>query len=249
MHNTQAIDMIGKKYGRLTVLEFVETKEEQKGKYVRYYRCKCDCGNEIVVRGSALRNGNTKSCGCYRKEYVTQKNTTHGMTDTRIYRLYRSMVDRCYNPNNKSYADYGGRGIEICKEWKGEGGFENFYIWSMSNGYQEDLSIDRINNDSCYSPDNCRWVDAITQANNKRNSKKYTWNGETHSLPEWGRIKPNGLGYRTLVGRIYSGWSIEDAFGLTKEEAKERQAKAVRGNKFVAGKHWKWHEKGKINVG
>lgn len=226
------IDMIGKKYGRLLVLEYVGSKEKN-GKYTRYYKCKCDCGKEKEIAGARLRNGTTKSCGCYRKEYVTKSNLTHGMTKTRIYRIYRSMIDRCYNKNNKFYYDYGERGITVCEEWKGLGGFENFYEWSMSHGYSDELTIDRIENDKGYSPDNCRWTDYQTQANNKRNNRFFTWNGETHTLTEWGRIKPNGLSYSTLVGRIYNGWSIEDAFSFTKEDSKKRRSEKIKGNQYV----------------
>lgn len=239
MSKNQIIDMIGEKYGRLTVIKFVESKKEPSGGYVRYYQCLCDCGNKTIVRGRALRNGNTKSCGCLRKERTTKYNLTHGKTKTRIYRIYRSMIDRCYNEHNKSYNDYGKRGIKICNEWLGENGFDNFYKWSVENNYKSNLSIDRIDNDKGYSPDNCRWATNQEQANNKRNNRLYTWNGETHTLKEWGEIKPNELKYTTLAGRIYSGWNIEDVFGLTIDEVQKRKSEKMRNNQYVKGKTWK----------
>ena len=122
------------------------------------------------------------------------------------------MKARCYNENNPGYPDYGGRGIKVCDQWLGENGFINFYDWAIESGFREGLSIDRIDVNGDYSPDNCRWADVFTQNNNTRRNKNYTWNGETHSLSVWGRIKPNGLGYETLRARLRDGWSVEEAF-------------------------------------
>lgn len=138
--------------------------------------------------------------------------TAHGKYKTKLYTVYRNMKQRCLNPNNKAYQRYGGRGITICEEWLGKNGFMTFYRWAIENGYSEGLSIDRENNDGNYTPDNCRWVDSFVQNNNFSRNRKYTYNGETHSLSEWGRLKPNGLGYETLRSRLRDGWSVDDAF-------------------------------------
>lgn len=138
--------------------------------------------------------------------------TSHGKYKTKLYSVYRNMKQRCLNPNKKSYVRYGGRGITICDKWLGRNGFMAFYEWAMNNGYSEGLTIDRIDNDGNYEPENCRWADRVTQNNNFSRNRKYTYNGETHSLSEWGRIKPNGLGYEILRSRLRDGWDVEDAF-------------------------------------
>lgn len=113
---------------------------------------------------------------------------THGMSETKIYATWCRMKGRCYSKTNRKYYRYGARGITVCDEWLGENGFMNFYNWSMENGYSEELSIDRIDNDKGYSPDNCRWADNFQQANNTSKTHKITYNGETHSIAEWSRI-------------------------------------------------------------
>ena len=140
--------------------------------------------------------------------------TKHGMYNTRIYNIYKSMKQRCFNKNCPSYKRYGARGITICDEWIGKNGFMNFYNWSMLHGYSDNLTIDRIDNDANYEPDNCRWADRFIQNNNFSRNKNYTFNGETHSLSVWGRIKPNGLCYETLRSRLRDGWSVEDTFTI-----------------------------------
>lgn len=162
-------DIVGNRYGRLLVVEFSHLTEDKKR---AYWKCLCDCGTEIIVRGDGLKTGHTNSCGCYNKDIVskTKGATTHGHSKERIYRIWSNMKTRCYNNNTENYYLYGGRGISICKEWLDN--FEIFYNWAMSNGYRDDLSIDRIEVDGNYEPSNCRWATAKEQANNRRNNKK-----------------------------------------------------------------------------
>lgn len=203
--SNKLIDMIGKKFGKLTVLERAEDFIGTSGRETQWF-CKCDCGNNVIVRGHNLRNGHTKSCGCAQIEVSTK----HGWHGTPIYEIYHNMKSRCYNPNYNAYKDYGGRGISICDEWLNpDTGVDTFCKWSMANGYKPGLSIDRINNDGNYCPENCRWTDGVTQANNRRNNIKLTLNGITHTAAEWEPIV--GISAFTLYARKEDGWSDERA--------------------------------------
>lgn len=168
-------NIVGEKFGMLTVLEEIEAipRKDKPGWKRRRFRCVCDCGNITEVNRDCLVGGNTKSCGCMAKKNIRkaiEKETIHGKTNTRLYRIWSHMKDRCYRPGNNRYQYYGGRGIDVCEEWKNN--FTTFYDWAMANGYKENLSIDRIDNDKGYSPENCRWADAITQSRNRRNIKQ-----------------------------------------------------------------------------
>lgn len=127
---------------------------------------------------------------------------------TRLYRIWAHMKDRCKNPNNDSYKYYGGSGIKVCQEWDE---FKNFEAWAVANGYSDDLTIDRINVHGDYEPSNCRWADMLTQQNNRRNARKLTYNGETHSISEWARIRQ--MPYRTIHRRLELGFSVAGALG------------------------------------
>ncbi len=160
-------DLTNKKFNLLTVISFHHKHRRFKnGKCIatiNYWFCKCDCGNYSIVCGDNLKNGAVKSCGCLR-HLATR--TTHNFSRTRIYTIWCGMKARCFNVNNPRYKDYGGRGISMCDEWNNS--FINFYNWSIQNGYKSSLSIDRINNDLGYFPNNCRWTTAKEQANNRR---------------------------------------------------------------------------------
>ena len=159
------IDLTGQRFGRLTVIERAEDYISPQGiKHVRWC-CRCDCGNAHTVAGLDLRRGKTISCGCFHNELLSARVTSHKKCDTRLYRIWKNMRNRCYDPQNNRYYRYGGRGITVCEEWLHD--FKAFYDWAMANGYQDDLSIDRIDNDKGYSPDNCRWETAKEQNRNK----------------------------------------------------------------------------------
>lgn len=165
IHTRAFIDLTGKKFGRLTVigLDTNNTCNEKK------WLCSCECGGIKSVKGSSLRNGVTVSCGCYQREVVKKVNKIHGMYTSRIHRIWSAMKQRCYNPNNEAYKNYGGRGIKVCDEWKND--FTKFCSWALCNGYSDELSIDRIDNDGNYEPNNCRWATREQQNNNTRRQK------------------------------------------------------------------------------
>ena len=199
-------DITNQKFGRLTAIRYLGKSK---------WECKCDCGNIVDIFGEHLRRGHTKSCGCLLKEIASNKtierNTTHNKSKTRLYRIYSNMKSRCYNKQHSAYQNYGGRGINICDEWLNS--FVVFYDWAMDNGYQDDLSIDRIDNNKGYSPDNCHWATSKQQCNNTRSNVYFTYNGKKHTLAEWCSIL--GLKYFTVYRRIkYYNWSIEKALEL-----------------------------------
>lgn len=201
------IDLTGRKFNKLTVI----SRAENSNKGAIRWLCVCECGNQTIVERSNLVKGVIKSCGCYNREIVSErakKNfTTHGLYKTRLYRTLNHILQRCYNPNNNQYKNYGGRGITVCNEWKND--CQAFFIWAISNGYKEGLTIDRIDNNGNYEPNNCRWVDMKTQANNRRTNRLISYNGQTHTMKEWAII--TGINYRTLQDRLKRGWSDEKA--------------------------------------
>lgn len=174
------INIIGQRFGRLMVVE--ESPERTKCGEVKYL-CQCDCGNTKVVAGTALRYGKTRSCGCLLSESTSERASTHGRSKTRLYRIWAGMRDRCYNPSRKEYKDYGGRGITVCDEWNED--FEAFHDWSIKNGYSEDLTIDRIENNGPYSPDNCRWATRKTQSDNTRQVVHIAVGGVSKNIEGW----------------------------------------------------------------
>jgi hypothetical protein len=161
------IDLTGQRFGRLTVISFSKLNKHRQSLWL----CRCDCGNEIVTRSMCLVHGKTHSCGCFQKEGIVKRNTTHGLTKTRLHRIWWGMKQRCCDKNCRAYINYGSRGILICNEWHDD--FLTFYNWAVSHGYSDDLSIDRINNDGNYEPSNCRWTTAKEQSNNRRTRKRY----------------------------------------------------------------------------
>lgn len=198
---SKLIDLTGKKFGKLTVLKRAENNKHRQPQWL----CKCDCGNETVVVGQKLRTGHTKSCGCI--VYEQKPRLTHGMTSTPLFTRWIGMKSRCNNPKNKKYNRYGGRGIKVCDEWEND--FMAFYNWAISNGFEESLSIDRIDNNKGYSPDNCRWATPRQQANNTRRNIIVERDGEKVTLSDLCRNL--GLNYRLVLSRIESGMTVEMA--------------------------------------
>lgn len=207
-----AIDLTGKRFGLWTVIERAKTS----GPYVMW-RCKCDCGNEGVVRANSLKRGDSKSCGCLLRKVNAIAQTKHGHYGTRIYRIWDCMKARCNNPNSKSYSRYGSRGISVCEEWKE---FMPFYTWAMANGYDDKLTIDRIDNEKGYSPQNCRWVNMKTQQNNKASCHYVTYDGETLTLSLW--AEKLNIPYDLLIHRISQGWTFERAINTPKRKHKRK---------------------------
>lgn len=192
-------DLSGQRIGRLLVKE---RRGSDSWRSALWF-CKCDCGNECIVSSSNLRKSHTQSCGCLQREATSKANTTHGHRYSRLYGIWNAMIGRCHRKNSKAYPLYGGRGIAVCDEWKS---FEGFLKWSLENGYEDGLSIDRVDNDKGYSPDNCRWATMEIQANNKRTNITIEYNGEHHTIAEWSKIL--GVKYATLYMRYKRGMEV-----------------------------------------
>lgn len=167
--NARIVNMLGVRAGRLTVVSYYGKNKTNEALWV----CLCDCGKEVIIKGRNIRSGNTKSCGCLCRDVAAKmgnSRTTHGMSETRIYSIWCDMKRRCYNASNKEYHNYGGRGIRVCNEWIMD--FDEFYNWSIASGYNENLTIDRIDVNGNYSANNCRWATISEQGRNKRLSVK-----------------------------------------------------------------------------
>lgn len=207
-------DLTGRRFGRLTVIK-VSGRDERKNVL---WSCQCSCGGKTVVRSHSLLRGNTKSCGCLKKDAAKRaikgRKNLHGLSrdktgkKTRLYRIWCGIKTRCFNPDDHAYKNYGGRGITLCKEWLD---YKNFYNWAISSGYRDNLTIERIDNDGDYEPCNCTWIPRSKQAHNRKTSFRVTYRGETKVLSEWASVLQ--LNYQMLFNRLkYLGWSVEKAF-------------------------------------
>lgn len=191
----KAKDITGQKFGKLTAIKLDHIEHIKTGT-VHYWLYKCDCGNEKVIRKGEVSQGGSQSCGCFLKESVQKRSTKHGQSYSRLYRIMHDMKQRCLNPNNKNYKHYGERGITICKNWLDN--FDNFYNWAINYGYQDNLTIERINFNGNYEPSNCKWIKKAEQVKNTRKIRFITANNETHCLGDWARkfnIEYNTLKY------------------------------------------------------
>ena len=208
----QLLNIANEKYGMLTVLAEVE-KPKHLATQARYWLCRCDCGNEKVFLMGALRTGNTKSCGCNKGNFCSQKALGHGHSTIRngkslTYESWTAMRSRCNNPKQASYKNYGGRGIKICDEWNNS--FEAF-LKDMGERPSSQYSLERIDNNGNYCPGNCKWASLVEQANNKSTNRIISFGGKTMTFAQWSRFL--GIDERTLRARINRyGWSIEKAF-------------------------------------
>lgn len=210
---SKCIDLTGRNFGRLTVIERVENDARRNSRWL----CRCECGKEKIVLGYSLKNGNTTSCGCYARVLSSERlkkdnyQTKHGKRNTRLYRIYAHMKERCYNENAIRYDRYGARGITVCDEWlNAKNGFANFYDWAMSNGYKDNLTIDRINNDGNYEPSNCRWIDKKEQMSNYSRNHLITYEGKTQTISQWAdEYKINRDKFYARINKLH--WNIEKA--------------------------------------
>lgn len=198
----------GQRFGRLVAVKEVGRTNNGNAKWL----CKCDCGGQKVVASYALRIGRTQSCGCIKAEQNYAKGTHHE-TGSPIYKLWSCVKNRCYNQNDPKYPQYGGRGITVCDEWKTN--YESFRDWCQDNGYKKGLTIDRVNVNGNYCPQNCRFSTQKVQQNNRTNNHLLSFRGETHTMAEWSDIL--GIPYRRLEHRINRGWSAERALTSPKE--------------------------------
>ena len=188
--NSRFRDYTNEKFGRWIVLYFV--KQSSYGASI--WHCRCDCGVEKDLDVRTLTSGKSKSCGCLRGEIISAHSTSHGMSKTRLYKEWKAIKERCYRKSHEFYEYYGGKGIKVCDEWKNN--FENFRDWALQNGYKDDLTIDRIDNDKDYCPSNCRWADFKFQANNRTNNILVFYNDDWVSVEEV--VKQTGKTYNQV---------------------------------------------------
>ena len=218
-HNFE--DLTGKRFGYLMVISLDTNPNNKRIKWL----CRCDCNKLTVVAACDLKSGHTSSCGCKKLESHNKK---HGMTKTRIHSIWCSMRQRCYDKNNCSYPSYGKRGITVCDEWRND--FVAFHSWATSNGYTDELSIDRIDNNKGYSPENCRWVSFAEQCNNRRSNVVLKYNGAENTLMNW--CKELNLDYRhyhTIYYKHFRGLqnvTLEDI--LNYKPAAKKRAKDLK---------------------
>lgn len=188
----------GTRFGKLTIIEFAESRKQQS-----YFRCACDCGNELITSAARLKDGRTRSCGCLRREVPHP--IKHGLAGTRIWRHWQGMRRRCFSVNTSDYPNYGGRGITACPRWND---FKNF-LADMGYPPTDGHTLDRVDVNGNYEPSNCRWATRVEQARNKRNTKRFFHDGQNLTSAEWGEKR--GFSPSLVLNRVRDGWSIADA--------------------------------------
>lgn len=189
-------DCTGRRFGRLVVINWVGTDKWRHS----LWECKCDCGNTVVATANNLRSGNTRSCGCKAHEQLVDRNSKHGESKTRLYRIWRGIHTRCENKNRSDSKYYAMSGITVCDEWHS---YDAFKTWSVEHGYNDSLSIDRIDNDRGYCPENCRWVTHKQQCNNRRNNIITEYRGQKMTLAEYSDAI--GVPYSNIYRTISKG--------------------------------------------
>lgn len=193
----------GDRFGKWTVIGTKSHRKDGARNRARYWTCRCDCGVEKDVRQDGLLNGRSRRCGKCNGRANGERETTHGQHETSEYRIWHAMRSRCENEKFTGYAYYGGRGIKVCERWRDFGNF----IADMGKRPSSGHSIDRIDTDSDYCPENCHWATQKQQSNNMRNNVRLTHNGVTKTLSEWAEYV--GISYKTLRGRVFQyGWSV-----------------------------------------
>lgn len=208
----KSIDLTGNKYGMLTVMKFSHFSKRG----LSIWECLCECGNKAIVTGGNMKNGTTKSCGCYKISKAIKDSTTHGMRGTRIYSIWIHMKERCRSVNCSIYGYYGGKGIDFCKDWER---FEGFYK-DMKDGYDDTLTLERKDVSGNYEPSNCKWATMREQANNRTSNRIETVNGVTDTMANLCRI--NNIDRYVVKSRLRYGWSLEDAFNKPVKIIKQR---------------------------
>lgn len=207
------IDLTGRRFGRLVAQSLYGKNKHRQNVWL----CKCDCGRTSKVTAHNLLAGKTQSCGCLRCG-----KRIYGDTHKLLYGVYRQMKKRCLDESCPAYPNYGGRGISVCDEWLQKNGHLSFEKWALENGYERGLTLDRIDNDKGYSPDNCRWVTRKVQSNNKRNNVLITFRGKTQNMTQW--AEEYNLVPQVVIGRIQRmHWTIEEALEIVPHKGGVKQ--------------------------
>lgn len=202
-------NLVGERFGRLIVIERADNTNAKQARWI----CECECGSIVTVRAQDLKSGRTKSCGCYKREVVKSCSITHGMSKTRLWRIWNDMHVRCEYPSATQFKYYGEKGVFVCEEWKT---FEPFRDWAVANGYTDELTIDRIDVSGNYTPSNCRWASWSDQQNNKSTNRFLTYRGRTLTVSQW--AKETGISRNKIDRRLKKGWSVEKVLVYAQEE-------------------------------
>lgn len=200
-------DLTGRRFGRLVVEQYVGNRRVG-AQSKRFYRCRCDCGSTSEVASGALSTGSTSSCGCREGKYL------HGESHSPVFKVWHAMIERCRNPRDQSFKDYGGRGIKVCARWMVYAAFRDDMGPRPAGG-----TLERMDVNGDYEHSNCRWASQLEQANNRRNNRRLTFNGETYTVAEWARRTAQAKS--RLIHRLKAGWPLSRA--LTQGDSRGRR--------------------------